>query len=75
MFFLNKACQFLATPTNLHWSTVKRILRYLKLLASTGLAIQKSSSMLLGAFSDADWTGYPDDRRSTGGMRYILVQI
>ena len=30
----------------------------------------KSSTNLLSAFSDADWAGNPDDRRSTGG--YVI---
>jgi histone deacetylase 1/2 len=28
----------------------------------------KSNSMLVSAFSDADWAGSIDDRRSTGGF-------
>jgi hypothetical protein len=27
-----------------------------------------STAPLLSAFSDADWAGNPDDRRSTGGF-------
>jgi hypothetical protein len=34
----------------------------------TGLTFQKSSSSLVTAFSDADWTGCVDDRRSTGSF-------
>jgi hypothetical protein len=33
-----------------------------------GLTIRKSSSMIVSAFSDADWAGCVDDRRSTGGF-------
>jgi histone deacetylase 1/2 len=33
-----------------------------------GMQIQRSSSLLVSAFSDADWAGCPDDRRSTGGF-------
>jgi len=33
-----------------------------------GLKIKKSSSTLVSAFSDADWAGSIDDRRSTGGF-------
>jgi hypothetical protein len=32
------------------------------------LKIRKSDSTLVSAFSDADWTGSIDDRRSTGGF-------
>jgi hypothetical protein len=30
--------------------------------------LQKSSSTLVSAFSDADWVGCVDDKRSTGGF-------
>jgi hypothetical protein len=35
---------------------------------SLGLRLSKSSSTVVSAFSDADWAGCPDDRRSTGGF-------
>jgi hypothetical protein len=35
---------------------------------SFGLTFLKSHSTLLSAFSDADWAGCVDDRRSTGGF-------
>jgi hypothetical protein len=50
----------------------KRILRYLKGSLGLGLRICKSMSMLISAFSDADWAGCPDDRRSTGGFAVYL---
>lgn len=70
---MNKVCQFLQTPTTAHWSAVKRILRYLKGTLGLGLKIVKSSSNLVSAFSDADWAGSVDDRRSTGGFAVFLV--
>jgi histone deacetylase 1/2 len=33
-----------------------------------GMRIRKSPSSLVSAFSDADWAGCSDDRRSTGGF-------
>jgi hypothetical protein len=47
---------------------VKRILRYIKLTVTHGLLIRKSGSTLLSAFSDADWAGCLDDRKSTDGF-------
>ena len=49
-------------------TAVKRILRYLKGTMSTGLKFTKSTFNVVSAFSDADWAGCPDDRRSTGGI-------
>jgi histone deacetylase 1/2 len=67
-FAVNKVCQFLHAPTSVHWTAVKRILRYVRHTASLGLKISKSSSTLVSGFSDADWAGCVDDRRSTGGF-------
>jgi histone deacetylase 1/2 len=67
-FSVNKVCQFLHSPTTTHWAAVKRILRYLKSTLQLGLRIRKSRSNLVSAFTDADWAGCPDDRRSTGGF-------
>jgi histone deacetylase 1/2 len=55
-------------PTDLHWIAAKRILRYVKGTLQGGLLINKSNSTLLSAFSDADWAGSVDDRRSTSGF-------
>jgi histone deacetylase 1/2 len=71
-YAVNKVCQFLHAPTTLHWTAVKRIMRYVKHSVGLGLHIQKSSSMMLSAFSDADWAGSIDDRRSTGGFAIFL---
>ncbi|GLT71533.1 hypothetical protein SLA2020_435440 [Shorea laevis] len=71
-FAVNKVCQFMHKPTVHHWSAVKRILRYLQQTASLGLLIRKASSSCLQAYSDSDWAGCPDDRRSTGGLCVFL---
>ena len=67
-FSVNKVCQFLHAPTTIHWTTVKRILRYIQGTLGLGLTFRKSSSTLVSAFSDADWAGCVDDRKSTGGF-------
>jgi hypothetical protein len=66
-FSVNRVCQYMVAPTTMHWAAVKRILRYLHATYDLGLCFMKTSSSLLSAFSDADWAGNPDDRRSTGG--------
>jgi hypothetical protein len=49
-FLVNKVCQFLHMPTTVHWTPVKRILRYLKLTSGIGLRIHRSLSTLVSAF-------------------------
>ena len=67
-FAVNKACQFMHSPIEQHWGAAKRILRYMRGTMDVGLKIRKTSSSLLSAFSDADWAGSVDDRRSTSGF-------
>jgi histone deacetylase 1/2 len=71
-FAVNKVCQYLHAPTTVHWSAVKRILRYVKHTMKLGLKIGKMSSLLVSGFSDADWVGCIDDRRSTEGFAIFL---
>ncbi|XP_051221264.1 uncharacterized mitochondrial protein AtMg00810-like [Lolium perenne] len=71
-YAVNRVCQYLHAPTDVHWSAVKRILRYVSHTSSFGLHLRASSSGVLSAFSDADWAGCPDDRRSTGGYAVFL---
>ena len=66
-YAVNSVCQFLHAPRDIHWTAVKRILRYVRLTATLGLHLRPAPSGVLSAFSDADWAGSPDDRRSTGG--------
>ena len=65
-FAVNKVCQYLSKPTDVHWEAVKRILRYIKGTIATGLQIHRSNSTLLSVFTDADWAGCADERLSTG---------
>ncbi|KAM2533008.1 hypothetical protein PS1_001548 [Malus domestica] len=54
-----------------HFTAVKRILRYLKGSLFTGITYTKGE-MVLKSFSDADWAGDPNDRRSTTGLVVFL---
>jgi histone deacetylase 1/2 len=71
-FAVNKVCQFLSQPTDVHWESVKRILRYIKGTLQTGLHIRKSPSTGISIFTDADWAGCVDYRRSTGGYAVFV---
>ncbi|XP_020272623.1 uncharacterized protein LOC109847794 [Asparagus officinalis] len=64
---VNKVCQFMHDPREVHWSAVKRILRYLKNTINYGLLLSIPTSLTIHAYSDSDWAGCPDDRRSTSG--------
>ena len=70
-FSVNSVCQFMHSPTDIHFAAVKRILRYLKGTLDLGVLYQPGS-LDLSAFTDADWAGDPSDRRSTSGFCVFL---
>jgi hypothetical protein len=71
-FAVNKVCQYLHSPTSVHWMAVKRILRFLKHTMDSAFLIWRSQSTLVSAFSDVDWAGCTDDRKSTSGFVVFL---
>ena len=54
-----------------HWTTMKRILRYLKGTTDYVLFYQGRDFVLIG-YADADWTGDLDQRKSTSGYVFLL---
>ncbi|XP_021826915.1 uncharacterized protein LOC110767631 [Prunus avium] len=72
-YAVQSVSQFMGSPTDLHMEAVKRILRYLKGTLGHGLPLRRSTaSSILVAYSDADWAGCPDTRRSTTGYCMFL---
>ncbi|KAI5328775.1 hypothetical protein L3X38_028172 [Prunus dulcis] len=71
-FAVNKLSQFMHSPSETHWQALKRLLRYLKGTISFGLHLCRRPSNRLYAFSDADWAGDHDDRKSTTGYVVYL---
>ena len=59
-------------PGVAHWAALKRILRYLVGTVSLGLQFDGSQSIELTGFSDADWAGDIDTRRSTTGYVFNI---
>ena len=51
---------------------VKRIMRYLKGIEEFGLYYKKNERFDLKAYTDADWAGNIDNRKSTTGGALFL---
>ncbi|XP_040964565.1 uncharacterized mitochondrial protein AtMg00810-like [Gossypium hirsutum] len=71
-YLVNKVCQFMHNPLDVHFKAVKRILRYLQGTLSYGLRFTRDSKFLLEGYSDASWGFDVDDRRSTSGFCVFL---
>jgi hypothetical protein len=63
--------RFLQNPGLQHWNQAKRVLRYLKATQDVGLEFKSKGTHLVG-YSDADWAGDIDTRRSTTGYLFYL---
>ena len=64
--------QFMSNPNQVHWTGVKRILRYLKGTSGYGLMYKGNDGYELSGYSDADWAGDINTRRSTSGFVFQL---
>ncbi|KAJ9552322.1 hypothetical protein OSB04_016367 [Centaurea solstitialis] len=71
-YAVQQVCLFMHDPRLPHFNALKRILRYLKGTLSHGLHIKASAVDRLVAYSDADWAGCPNTRRSTSGFCVYL---
>ncbi|PKI49294.1 hypothetical protein CRG98_030312 [Punica granatum] len=71
-YAVNQVCQFMHKSSVTHWLVVKRILRYIKGTITYGLHLRPGSISSLHGYSDADWAGNPDDRRSVSGFIIFL---
>ena len=59
-----------------HLNAVKKIIKYVGGTFDYGLLYSKESNLSFAGFSDSDWTGNADDRKSTtGGCFYVGVNL
>jgi hypothetical protein len=67
--------RFMAAPSMPHWRALLWLLRYLKETASFGLVLGAGSGGSAGSvvvgYSDSDWGGDRDERKSTGGYVFL----
>ncbi|GKV38841.1 hypothetical protein SLEP1_g46706 [Rubroshorea leprosula] len=63
---------YMEHPKELHLQTAKRILRYLCGTTDFGLFYKKGDQTDLAGFTDSDYAGDLDDRKSTSGFVFML---
>jgi hypothetical protein len=63
-FMTQQLSQFLSKSTITHYQAAVRVLRYLKNNPGRGLFFPRDSTIHISGFSDADWAGCLDTRRS-----------
>ncbi|XP_076908128.1 uncharacterized protein LOC143564868 [Bidens hawaiensis] len=71
-YAVQQICMHMHSPCMAHWNALKRIIRYLQGTTDYGLHLRSSSALSIRAYTDADWAGCPDTRRSTSGYCVYL---
>ena len=72
-FAVNLLARFSHNPSQQHWNAVKRVFRYLAGTVNLGIHFQSNANEpFLVGYSDADFAGDVDQRKSTSGYLFIL---
>lgn len=71
-YAVQQVCLFMHAPKVQHMDALKRILRYVQGTINYGMHLYKSTVQSLVSYTDADWGGCPDTRRSTSGYCVFL---
>ena len=72
MFVTSLVSRYMARPTNLHLQAAKRALRYLRGTVNYGIFYRRSGNGKLCAYTDSDYAGDVEDRKSTSGYVFLL---
>ena len=72
-FAVCSVARFTANPTEQLWKEVKHILRYIAGIITFGLLFAKGESTECTGYSNADWAGDIDDRKSTSGYMFKIA--
>ncbi|KAL0368103.1 UNVERIFIED_CONTAM: putative mitochondrial protein [Sesamum calycinum] len=65
--YLEDKTKFMDKPQSVHWGAGLRMLKYIKASSDKGLLFKRHEHVKIKAYSDADYVGSKDDRKSTSG--------
>lgn len=72
MYVVSLLSRFMEAPTVLHHQALKRVFRYLKGTTELGIFYKNSGNESLIGYSDSDYAGDLDDRKSTSGYIFKM---
>ena len=74
VYAVENLARFSPKPNKEHWTALKRVLRYLKETIKNGILYSQTKSGECACFSDADWAGDINDRKSNLDAYFRLVE-
>ena len=72
MFAVSLISRFMSDPNELHFTVVKRIMRYLKGTLELGIWYRREGKSELLGYTDSDYAGDVDDSKSTSGYVFLM---
>lgn len=68
-FAVNSVSQYVKSPKKIHWNAIQRILKYVRGTVTHGILFPREHENLrMNAYSDADFAGGKQTRKSTNGL-------
>ena len=74
-FAVSTLSQYMCELRQIHWVAAKHVLRYLHGTVGYGLRYLVDSDMHLVGYTDSDWAGSVEDRKSTSGCCFSLEYV
>jgi hypothetical protein len=71
-YAVQQVCLHMHDPRESHLAALKHLLRYVRGTVGFGLVLHRSPTSELVVYTDTDWAGCPDTRRSTSGYAVFL---
>jgi hypothetical protein len=71
-FSVGVCARFQANPKESHLTAVKCTIRYVNDTLLYGIWYSRETNLIVAGYSDADWAGNPDDRKSTSGGCFYM---
>lgn len=71
-FTISAASHYAKDPSHQHTEAVKPILRYMKGSRQRGITYGGQEKLLVEGYSDSDWAGELESRKSTSGFIFML---
>ncbi|KAL1200755.1 Retrovirus-related Pol polyprotein from transposon TNT 1-94 [Cardamine amara subsp. amara] len=66
--------RYQSNPDKVHWKAAKKVLRYLQGTKEFMLTYKRSDSLKIVGYSDSDYDGCVDSRKSTFGYLFLLAR-
>ena len=73
-FAVNALGRYLSNSGLNHWKAVKKVMRYLQGTEDYMLTYKRFDQLEVTGYSDSDFAGCPDDRKSTYGFIFMMAR-